>query len=142
MVNFKSTILCPLKTFLTDLCMMALNIGEKIRLRAKQLRIGPTELGKLINTSKQNIYSLYKRKSVDAETLRKLSAALEYDFFEYYRLNDETSKLIEAEQKYERLHQKVVPLRDYQKLKSDFDNLKEKYELLKKINSLLEKKQS
>ena len=119
---------------------MALNIGEKIRLRAKQLRIGPTELGKLINTSKQNVYSLYQRKSVDAETLRKLSAALEYDFFEYYRMPDETIKVLENDQKYEKGNSKLISLRDYQKLKLEYENLKEKYEMLKKINSLLEKK--
>jgi len=119
---------------------MAINIGEKIKLRAKQLRIGPTELGKMINTSKQNIYGIYKRKTVDTETLRKLSAALDYDFFELYRINTETSKLLDPQIKYEKGSQKSVSLKDYQKLKADFDNLKEKYDLLKKVNDLLEKK--
>lgn len=119
---------------------MAINIGEKVKLRAKQLRIGPTELGKLINTSKQNVYGMYKRKSLDTETLSKLSAALEYDFFEYYRINDDLVKTNEPTTKYERGLQKTVPLKEYQKLKADFDNLKEKYDLLKKVNDLLERK--
>jgi hypothetical protein len=119
---------------------MAINIGEKIKLRAKQLRIGPTELGKMINTSKQNIYGIYKRKTVDTETLRKLSTALEYDFFEFYRINEESGKNSTSQAKGEKGNQKTVPFKDYQKLKADFDNLKEKYDLLKKLNDLLEKK--
>ncbi|MBN8702475.1 MAG: helix-turn-helix transcriptional regulator [Bacteroidetes bacterium] len=63
---------------------MGVHIGEKIRQRAKELRMGPTELGKLVHTSKQNIAGIYKRKSIDAELLRKLSHALNYNFFEYY----------------------------------------------------------
>lgn len=120
---------------------MAINIGEKIKLRAKQLRIGPTELGKMIDTSKQNVYGIYKRKSIDAEILRKLSAALNYDFFEYYRIPEDTHKLVmDPGAKYERQNQKYVPLKDYQKLKAELDNLKEKYELLKRVNELLEKR--
>ncbi len=127
--------------FLLTFVLMAVNIGEKVKLRAKQLRIGPTELGKLIDTSKQNIYGIYKRKSIDAEILRKLSAALNYDFFEYYKLPESTNKIIaDPHVKYERPNQKYVPLKEYQQLKADYDHLKEKYELLKKVNELLEKR--
>jgi integrase len=120
---------------------MAINIGEKIKLRAKQLRIGPTELGKLIDTSKQNVYGIYKRKSIDAEILRKLSAALNYDFFEYYRIPEETTRIVaDPGLKYERKNEKFVPLKEYQKLKAELENLKEKFELLKRVNELLEKK--
>ncbi len=119
---------------------MAIHIGEKVKLRAKQLRIGPTELGKLINTSKQNIYGIYKRKSLDTETLRKLSKVLEYDFFEYYRNDDLPTTISDPTAKYEKLQPKSVSIKEYQKLKSDYDNLKEKYELIKKLNQLLEKK--
>lgn len=118
---------------------MAINIGEKVKLRAKQLRIGPTELGKMINTSKQNIYGIYKRKSIDTETLRKLSTALDYDFFEYYRHSEEITKINDPVGVYEKAN-KTVSLKEYQKVKAELDNLKEKYELLKKVNELLEKK--
>ena len=65
---------------------MSVHIGEKIKQRAKELRIGPTELGKLIFTSKQNVSGIYKRKSIDVESLQKISQALNYDFFQYYRV--------------------------------------------------------
>ncbi|MCH8318857.1 MAG: hypothetical protein IIA88_10255 [Bacteroidetes bacterium] len=63
---------------------MSVHIGEKIKARAREHRIGPTELGKLINTSKQNIYGIFKRKTVDTWLLQKLSDALNYNFFVYY----------------------------------------------------------
>ena len=117
---------------------MIVNIGEKIKQRANQLRIGPTELGNLIHTSKQNIYGIYKRKSIDTEILSKLAIALDFDFFQYYNSGKMGSNEIHSSQKSS--SQKMIPLNEYQKLKNDYDHLKEKFELLKKVNDLLEKK--
>jgi hypothetical protein len=66
---------------------MALHIGEKIKAKAAELRLGPTEFSKLIHTSKQNVHQIYKRKSIDTELLKKISEALEFDFFSYYTEN-------------------------------------------------------
>lgn len=60
---------------------MDFHIGELIRERAKTLRIGPTELGAKIETSKQNVYGIFKRRSIDTELLAKICKALEHDFF-------------------------------------------------------------
>jgi len=120
---------------------MSVHIGEKIKQRAKELRIGTTELGRLINTSKQNIYGIYKRKSTDSEMLRKLSDALDYDFFQYYAIYnlDNASTVSEPAGHYGKKNKQVVSLEEYQKLKKELEDIKEKYELLKKINALLEK---
>lgn len=65
---------------------MELHIGSLIKEVAKEKRIGPTELGNKINTSKQNVYGIYKRKSCDAKLLFNISLALQHDFFmEYVR---------------------------------------------------------
>lgn len=64
--------------------MGVVHIGDKIKHRAKELRIGPTEFAKLINSTKQNIYSIYNRKSLDTQLLEKISTALDYDFFKFY----------------------------------------------------------
>jgi hypothetical protein len=117
---------------------MTVHIGEKIKQRAKELRIGSTELGKLINTSKQNIYGIYKRKSTDSEILRKLSKAFDYDFFQYYNI-ETTLVANEPASVYGKKNKQSVSLEEYQKLKKELEDLKEKYELLKKINTLLEK---
>lgn len=61
-----------------------MHIGEKIKSRAKDLRLGPTELAKIIKTSKQNVYGIYRRDSIDSELLFELSKALDTDFFTIY----------------------------------------------------------
>jgi hypothetical protein len=76
---FKAIIHCY---FCGYFCLM--HIGEKVKARAKELRIGPTELGKKIRTSKQNVYGIYQRSSIDTGLLQKLSKALDFDFFVYY----------------------------------------------------------
>ncbi|MEM0996796.1 MAG: hypothetical protein AAGN35_06945 [Bacteroidota bacterium] len=63
---------------------MDIHIGALVKQRAKDLRIGPTELGAKIDTSKQNVYGIYKRKSIDTRLLVKLCYALDYDFFRVY----------------------------------------------------------
>lgn len=120
---------------------MALNIGEKVRQRAKELRIGPTELGKMINTSKQNVYGIFRRKSLDTELLRKLSKALNYDFFQYY-INDSLTFIGEGSPTYGKKGRQAAGADEIQKLKKELEDLREKYELIKKVNKLLEKQKT
>lgn len=61
-----------------------IHIGEKIREKARELRIGPTELSRKINTSIQNVYGIFKRKSIDTELLERISEAMNFDFFSFY----------------------------------------------------------
>ncbi len=63
---------------------MNINIGAKIREIAKEKGVGPTELGKRINTSKQNVYGIFKRKSMDSNLISEISIALDHNFFQYY----------------------------------------------------------
>jgi hypothetical protein len=62
---------------------MDVHIGSIIKSRAKAIRLGPTELGMRIETSKQNVYGIFKRKSIDTELLVRISVALDHDFFLY-----------------------------------------------------------
>lgn len=62
---------------------MDVHIGSLIKARAKAIRLGPTELGSRIESSKQNVYGIFKRKSIDTELLTKISIALDHDFFVY-----------------------------------------------------------
>ena len=125
-----------------QLCGMSVHIGEKIKIRARELRIGPTELGKLINTSKQNIYGIFKRKTVDTWLLQKLSDALEFNFFTYYQSEKTVGEDTVHYRKGGKKPPEVIIAELTQKLetaKRELADLREKYELLKKVNELLEK---
>ncbi|MDD5572006.1 MAG: hypothetical protein PHD97_12725, partial [Bacteroidales bacterium] len=63
---------------------MYIHIGEQIKQRSRELRMGPTELSNLVNTTKQNIYGIYKRKSIDSDLLLRFSIILDFDFFQLY----------------------------------------------------------
>ena len=119
---------------LNELRIMKVHIGEKIKKRADELKIGTTELGRLINTSKQNVYGIFKRSSIDAELLYEVSKALRFNFFQFY----DTPELAKFESK---TSKELDTLRkENEKLKSELRVVKEKNELLQKINKLLDRK--
>ena len=60
---------------------MSLHIGKLIEQKAKESKIGPTEFGNKLNTTSQNIYAIYKRKSIDTDLLMKICIVLKYNFF-------------------------------------------------------------
>lgn len=43
--------------------------------------MGPTELGRRLGTSKQNVYGIFKRDSIDTELLHRIGTILGQDFF-------------------------------------------------------------
>lgn len=105
-----------------------MRIGEKIKERAEELRIGPTELGRMIKTSKQNVYSIFERDSIDTRLLQKLSKALEFDFFSCYSSNPPYSVNSPADEYISKAAaEKEVALN------KELKELREKYELLKAL---------
>lgn len=63
---------------------MDIHMGDLVRKRMRALGLGPTTLAKKIDTTKQNVYGIFKRKTLDTGLLFKLSLVLEADFFLYY----------------------------------------------------------
>jgi transcriptional regulator with XRE-family HTH domain len=120
--------------------MMHIHIGEKIKARATELRIGPTELAKMINTSKQNVYGIYKRESIDTELLQNISRALRLDFFCYFF----DPKLPIAEEDlpkyYPRNKNRPDPaVEELVLVRKELAEFREKFEYLKKLYELVEK---
>lgn len=120
---------------------MKIHIGEKIKQRSKELRIGPTELAGMINTSKQNVYGIFKRESIDTALLEKISKVLKYDFFALY-INPKLSPLKDGDlgDKKNKPYFLIDEKSEFSLLKNQLMDLKEKYDLLKKVNTLLEEK--
>ena len=63
---------------------MSIHIGQIIKERVTEKRLSQEALGKMINTTKQNVGNIYKRRSIDTQLLLKLCVVLEYNFFEVY----------------------------------------------------------
>jgi transcriptional regulator with XRE-family HTH domain len=63
---------------------MSIHIGQLIKEKVTEKRLSQEALGKMINTTKQNVGNIYKRRSIDTQLLLKLCAVLEYDFFEAF----------------------------------------------------------
>jgi transcriptional regulator with XRE-family HTH domain len=75
---------------------MTIHIGNKIKSIVTKQGITVSEFGRRINKSRENVYSIFKRKTIDTGLLMTISKVLEHDFFEYY--TPELQKLKEENQ--------------------------------------------
>jgi hypothetical protein len=111
-----------------------MHIGEKVKARAKELRMGPTELARAIKTSKQNVYGIYLRETIDTGLLQKLGKALEFDFFVYYATTGSNAVNNPAGIYGKRGKKTVTGYEDEVTLiRKELNEFKEKYELLKAL---------
>lgn len=97
-----------------------LDLGELIKSVALERRISAGALAEKINTSKQNIYGIYRRNSIDTELLTKICKALDYDFFQHFSAP----------------YNGIVSYREYpeiENLERQLRDTEEKYELLKAL---------
>jgi hypothetical protein len=60
---------------------MDLHIGELIKDKLKEQQISVIKFASLINTTRENVYGIFKRKSIDTDMLIKISITLKYNFF-------------------------------------------------------------
>jgi transcriptional regulator with XRE-family HTH domain len=63
---------------------MSIHIGQLIKEKVTEKRLSQEALGKMINTTKQNVGNIYKRRSIDTQLLLKLCVVLEHNFFEAF----------------------------------------------------------
>jgi transcriptional regulator with XRE-family HTH domain len=94
--------------------MEDLHIGEKIKKVLESKGITVTEFAKRINKSRENIYSIFTRKTIDTGLLQSISKVLDYDFFMH-------------------LSSTHYALRELQMLKEENRLLKDYNKLLKKV---------
>lgn len=58
-----------------------MHVGDIIRQKVEEKGITIVWLAKQMSCTRANIYKIFNRKSIDTDTLSRLSAVLEYDFF-------------------------------------------------------------
>lgn len=93
--------------------MKQIHIGKQIKEVFDKKGFTVTEFAKRINKSRENIYSIFKRKTIDTGLLQIISGVLEYDFFTLYSSNDSSIEI---------------------------EGLQEQNKLLREMNSLLKSK--
>jgi len=62
-----------------------IHIGSKIKEKLEASEHTVAWLARKLNCDRTNIYRIYDRESVDTNLLLKISEALRFDFFVYYR---------------------------------------------------------
>ena len=117
---------------------MSIHIGSLIKEIVEKKGINKSEFARRINTTSQNVYGIFKRKSIDTYTLKQISEILEHDFFQYFRdeniLNEEISE-------YSVKPKAISPLiREIEKMKKELEILRQENIYLKEINTLLKSK--
>ncbi len=73
--------------------MKNLHIGKQIREKMKEKGISVSLFAKRINRSREAMYSIFKRKTIDTGLLQKVSTVLEYDFFQLYYSGDSNKEM-------------------------------------------------
>jgi len=60
--------------------MQNIHVGEMIKQKVKERGIKITDFAQAIHCNRNNVYSIYRRKSIDIELLLRISKVLQYDF--------------------------------------------------------------
>jgi plasmid maintenance system antidote protein VapI len=63
---------------------MAIHIGKKIKEEVHQKGISVSAFAKKINRSRNVVYDIFERESIDTDLLNKISKVLSCDFFSLY----------------------------------------------------------
>jgi hypothetical protein len=110
-----------------------MHVGKRIKERAEELQIAAPTLAKMVQTTKQNMYSVFKRESVDTELLTRIGKALKFNFFAWLADNEDLGT-------FEEQGQYGISQKEISKIKEENDRLKlqvqeekEKYALLKYV---------
>ncbi|MCD6067149.1 MAG: hypothetical protein K0S33_1975 [Bacteroidetes bacterium] len=104
------------------------HIGKKIKEELYKQQVSVGAFAKKINRSRQVVYNIFERESIDTELLSKISEVLKFDFFSMY----DQQKHQTAEEKNNKLKEETAILE--QKIKW----LEVEIQYLKKLNALLE----
>ncbi|MBI3511077.1 MAG: helix-turn-helix transcriptional regulator [Bacteroidetes bacterium] len=92
---------------------MSQNLGAEIKKILKYRGMTVSEFARRINKSRENIYSIFKRKSLDTELLRNISQVLEHDFMNKNSgRKKETSIFEESRPAYTRIEKEIHFLRE------------------------------
>ena len=121
---------------------MAVHIGKKIKEEVYRQGISVSTFAKKISRSRNVVYDIFDRESVDTDLLNKIGKVLNCDFFSLYSAQKEyshegvkTFHISEQEAGYDKLNHETLT-----QIQQENQVLKNEVNYLKKIISLLENK--
>lgn len=104
---------------------MAMHIGKLIKKHIEQAGMNKSEFARRINSTPQNVYSIFKRKSMDTDLLKDISRVLGYDFFQHYMVSPK------------QFSEEIPTYRTASELRADIDKMKKEAEMLRQENKYL-----
>ena len=112
---------------------LTMHIGEKVKARSEELNIKASKLGDMIGYTKQNVYSIFERSSIDSELLKRLGKALDFNFFAWLANNEDLGT--DTPQGDYGLSEKEISSmkEENERLRTQAQEAKERYELLKRV---------
>lgn len=120
-----------------------LHIGKKIKEVLHERDMQVITFAKKINRSRNVVYDIFERQSLDTDLLKQIGDVLAYDFFKHYKKEKNytesvtSSSVSEKEAIYELNIKNEIKL-----LKQENTALQNEIKYLKRILSLIEKKQA
>jgi plasmid maintenance system antidote protein VapI len=128
---------------------MEMHLGQMIKDRLKETGMKKTEFARRINITSQNVYDIFKRKSIDSNLLLAISETLNYNFLEPLSLkcqalltHDEVIE--EMANKYGATAKIMIELKKAERKlgvqQAKIKQLQTEVEYLKEINVLLRRK--
>ena len=125
---------------------MAFHIGKKIKEILYQKGISVSEFAKSINRSRNVVYDIFERESVDTKLLQKISKVLDYNFFSSIVSSStllSTFQDRDASVIYKNTKNELKNLqKDMTLLRLQNDHLIKENDLLKEVIKLLKKNES
>jgi hypothetical protein len=122
---------------------MPVHIGKKIKEEVYRQGLAVSDFAKKINRSRNVVYNIFERESVDTALLNRIGKVLRCDFFSLYSAQKDYAQegvrnftLGEAEAGYNTRQEEII------NLQKQLQALKSEVLYLKKIVSLLENKKT
>jgi hypothetical protein len=112
---------------------MELHIGKKIKEELYEQGISVSVFAKKINRSRNVVYDIFERESIDTDLLQKISTILKFNFFDLYNNTKKANIAAETINNYHTTAEHHLLLEQKNKA------LESEIIYLKKIISLLEK---
>jgi hypothetical protein len=128
---------------------MEMHLGQMIKNRLKDTGMKKTEFARRINITSQNVYDIFKRKSIDSNLLLAISETLNFNFLEPLSLHcsgllKHDELIQEMAQKYGSSERIITELQKTERKlglqQAKIKQLQTEVEYLKEINVLLRRK--